>query len=213
MSVELLYSQGDDLTVVNAARVSLNKISNSLKWDDIRLINYLAKNNHWTPFSHPHISFRIKAPLFVARQWFKSTVGTTRNEMSRRYVDSTPEFHRVNEWRKRPEKSIKQGSGDALGRLKSPIATFLKGTAQVVSLGVYKALLWLNVAPEQARMVLPQSMMVEWIETGSLAFWARFYQLRADSHAQKEIQEYAHVISGYVESKFPVSWKALTAVQ
>ena len=207
--IELIDHLGTDLTVVNAARVSMDKVSDVLDDRDIKLIQFLAKYNHWTPFSQPQIQLRIKMPIFVARQWFKSTAGLTRNEVSRRYVDTDPEFFVPELWRNRPDGSIKQGSGSILGDsdqvdVSKVYREFLAG-----AIDVYRGLVKRGIAPEQARMILPQSMMTEFIETGSLAAYARMFKLRIDGHAQKEIQEYAGMLDGVVSELFPVSWAAL----
>jgi len=207
--IELIDHLGTDLTVVNAARVSMDKVSDVLDDRDIKLIQYLAKYNHWTPFSQPQIQLRIKMPIFVARQRFKSTAGLTRNEVSRRYVDTDPEFFVPELWRNRPDGSIKQGSGSILGDsdqvdVSKVYREFLAG-----AIDVYRGLVKRGIAPEQARMILPQSMMTEFIETGSLAAYARMFKLRIDGHAQKEIQEYAGMLDGVVSELFPVSWAAL----
>ena len=211
MKAELLTVMGDDLMVVNAARVSMAKHHDVFDDEsDAKLIRYLARNGHWTPFAQPQIQFRIEAPIFVARQWFRHNVGTVRNEVSRRYVDDDPIFYIPNEWRSRPEGSIKQGSGDPLrgeNRRKADVAFRLAHTQARES---YWELLTLGVAPEQARMVLPQTMLTTWIETGSLAYWSRLCNLRLDSHAQKETGELAMQVASHMAKAFPVSWAALT---
>lgn len=215
-SVQLIDHMGSDLTVVNAARVSMAKESqweedlgpenwqNTLSKRDCGLISYLAKHKHWTPFGHPQISLRIKMPIFIARQWFKHQIGFNRNETSRRYVDDTPEFYVPTEWRKRAE-NVKQGSSeetvDGFG-LVYPIAV---GNA----LHTYNHMLSIGVCPEQARMVLPQSMYTEFVEVGSLAAYARLAGLRLDPHAQKEVQWYAEAIDKIMAELYPVSWAAL----
>jgi thymidylate synthase (FAD) len=177
---------------------------------DTRLIKYLAREKHVTPFFHPQIQLRITAPIFVARQWFRSTVGAARSEISRRYVDSAPEFFVPSTWRARPEGSIKQGSGGDLDAENQVRAAGAYGRALGACQSAYDHLIKMGVAPEQARMILPQSMMTTWIETGSLAYWARFYGLRADCHAQLEIQRCAEMVAQIIEPLFPVSWEALT---
>jgi thymidylate synthase (FAD) len=176
---------------------------------DEKLIKYLAKHSHWTPFGQPVIQLRVTVPIFIARQAHRSTVGTVRNEISRRYVDDAPEFFAPEEWRSRPAKSIKQGSGEALPMHLAWKADALYTNSVSKAAEAYNALLELGVAPEQARMVLPQSMMTQWVESGSLAYWWRFYCLRSDSHAQKEIQDLASLIKEVVQPLFPVCWKAL----
>lgn len=207
--VELLEVFGDDLTVVNAARVSFDKVSLELSEGDKKLIRYLAKHEHVSPFFHPQVRLRIKMPIFVAREWGKHTIGTTRNEISRRYVQSIPEC-----WVPSPadlrekDKNVKQGSKD------TPIAEAEEVHAVVEehvrsTVGLYESLLAKGVAPEIARCILPQSMYTEFIETGSLAAMARICHLRLGPDAQKEIREYAQRLSALVAEAFPVSWLAL----
>ncbi|MHB1266624.1 MAG: FAD-dependent thymidylate synthase [Acidithiobacillus ferriphilus] len=208
--IELLDHMGDDLAVVNAARVSMHKESLTLCDNDEKLIRYLAKHNHWTPFAHVQFQFRIKMPIFVAREWTRSNIGLTRNEVSRRYVDTPPEFWTPKgAWRGRAE-NVKQGSGDLLQEEVCDDATRLYWEAVAVCSENYRAMLDIGVCPEQARTLLPQSMMTEFIETGSLAAYARIYNLRSDPHAQVEIQDYAHAISEAIAPIVPVSWAALT---
>lgn len=207
-SVELLDVFGDDLTVVNAARVSFAKESTEMSDRDAKLVKYLADHNHVTPFFHPQARFRLKMPIFVAREWFRHQIGFARNEVSRRYVDSDPEFWMPEELRER-DSNKKQGSkedkiqynGHCLARMKKH---------QEESLELYKYLLDYQVCPEQARAVLPQSMLTEFIETGSLAAYARLYKLRTDPTAQREIQELAAAVGNLLSEKFPISWAALT---
>ena len=168
MKVTLLRTSGTDLDVVNAARVSFEKESEEFSTADASLIRYLARHNHWTPMAHVGATFRIKAPIFVARQLGKHQVGLVWNEVSRRYVDNEPEFFRPDSWRGRAE-SVKQGSGGDLDSVTHHLAgTYLvRNTAG--ALRDYNRLLDLGVCPEQARMILPQNTMTEWIWTGSLA--------------------------------------------
>lgn len=208
MKVDYVDHMGNDLTVVNAARVSFNKHKEEFGEDDERLIKFLARNNHWTPFSHPVVTVRVKAPIFVARQLFKHKVGMTENEVSRRYVDDTPEFF-FPVFRKKPDNGIKQGSKDERPEYYDRCEQVLL-QAQDAALEAYNFLLQADVAPEQARMVLPQSMYTEWYWTGSLASFARIYSLRIDAHAQKETQDIAKMIDDIIRPLFPVSWEALT---
>lgn len=210
MNVEYVSHFGDDLMVANVARVSMDKHHEAFEAGDERLINYLAKHNHITPFFHPQLQLRIKAPIFIARQWFRSVIGVARNETSRRYVDTPPEFFAPSAWRSRPEGSIKQGSGDGLDAESSEHCFAILEHFHNRAKAAYQDLLDFGVAPEQARMVLPQSMYTTWIETGSLAYWARVYGLRAEAHAQVEIQELAQMMGAIVAEHFPVSWRALT---
>lgn len=214
MKAELIDRMGDDITVCNAARVSFNKEavaqpSGSLYERDEKLISYLAKHNHFTPFTHPQITMRETVPIFVARQRFKHTVGFSYNEVSRRYVDDTPEFFKPEVWRSRPEGGLKQGSGNT-----HPDSEMFQGTyGEFIknAQATYENMIACGVAPEQARMVLPQSMYTSYYVTGSLAAWARAYALRIDAHAQVEIQDLAKQWSEIIAPLYPVSWKALTA--
>lgn len=204
---------GSDLTVVNSARVSFNKESELtdegiLPTSDVKLIGYLASHNHITPFTHPQITLRETIPIFVARQRFKHVVGFTYNEVSRRYVDDTPEFFVPKEWRNRPNGSVKQGSGGIHKRSNYWGMEYLDICDKTIAL--YEAMIVDGVAPEQVRMVLPQSMLTSYYVTGSLAAFARAYRQRIDSHAQKEIQLLAEQWDEIIAPLFPVSWKALT---
>lgn len=174
---------------------------------DRKLIRYLAKHEHWSPFAHCMASFRVKAPLFVARQLAKHQVGFSWNEVSRRYVDSPPEFYIPSEWRMKADDK-KQGSSEE-GAL-DEIGGF-RIYCQLAK-AFYQHALDLGVCPEQARMILPQNTMTEWWWTGSLYGWSRMYKLRADSHTQKETREIAEKIGAYMRGLFPVSWEALTEV-
>ena len=205
--VECIGVFGNDLMVVNAARVSFFKESKDITTQDEKLIKYLARNNHITPFFHPQVQFRIRMPIFVAREWYRHQIGFARNEVSRRYVDETPECFVPDYLRKR-NISIKQGS--SLEKIEENDACMLLiNNLHLTSIELYEELLKSGVCPEQARIVLPQSMYTEFIETGSLAAYARLCKLRLDPHAQKEIQVYADMVSTILMEKFPVSWNAL----
>jgi len=201
MQVDLIDHMGNDLTVVNAARVSFDKTSNELSHADIKLIYFLAKHQHWSPFSHAFLQFRIKAPIFVARQLGKHQVGLSWNEISRRYVDYEPEFYVPSKWRLRAD-NIKQGSSS------EEIEYNITSTMQYVQ-QTYDNLLREDIAPEMARMVLPQNMMTEWYWSGSLYAFARVCQLRLDSTAQVEVQEVARQLSAHCLTLFRHSWSAL----
>jgi len=201
MQVNLIDHMGSDLTVVNAARVSFDKTSKELSHADIKLIYFLAKHQHWSPFSHAFLQFRIKAPIFVARQLGKHQVGLSWNEISRRYVDYEPEFYVPSKWRLRAD-NIKQGSSS------EEIEYNITSTMQYVQ-QTYDNLLREGVAPEMARMVLPQNMMTEWYWSGSLYAFARVCQLRLDSTAQVEVQEVARQLSAHCLTLFRHSWSAL----
>lgn len=198
---------GDDLMVVNAARVSFKKQSNTLEEKDIKLINYLAKHKHWTPFAHPQICLHIKAPFPIRTQFFKHKVGFVENEVSRRYVDDDPEFF-YPRWSSRPT-NMKQGAGDHVETDVQNKAYLVYSQAIEACNNAYKDLLNLGLAPEQSRMVLPLGTYTEWYWTGSLAAYARFYAQRSDPHAQAEIREYAEEIGSIISGLFPVSWSAL----
>jgi thymidylate synthase (FAD) len=207
---------GNDLTVVNAARVSFNKESNTnehgnLSIGDTKLIKYLADNNHWTPFAHPQVTLRIKAPIFVRTQLFKHKVGFTENEVSRRYVDEEPEFF-FPVFRQRPDNGMKQGSKNEFPVNLEKCETVL-ASVHNIALKAYNILLAENVAPEQARMVLPQSMYTEWYWTGSLAAYARMCKQRLDPHAQLETKEIAIQIEKIIKPLFPISWGVLVGTE
>ena len=209
--VTLVDHMGKDLTVVNAARVSLGKKKEKLGDGYEKLIQYLADHNHWSPFGHCSLQFHIKAPVFVARQLVKHQIGLTWNEISRRYVDNEPEFHTVDVWRKRAENK-KQGSdpddtiewvnrGERVGAVQLNV--------EYHALMGYKEMIEAGVAPEQARMILPQSMMTEWYWTGSLYAFARVCALRLEETAQQETQVVVRDIAKQAEKYFPISWKCL----
>jgi thymidylate synthase (FAD) len=197
---------GDDITVVNAARVSFGKKSKyectdmvKGKWElaprDAKLINYLAEHNHKSPFNHAFATFHVKAPVFVARQLVKHEYMPW-NEISRRYVDSEPEFYLPDQWRGR-SKDKKQGSEGIAQTFVSDWDTYNH------SLKIYKDLLKDGVCPEQARMVLPQSMMTEWYWSGSLYAFAKMCKLRCAPDTQAETAEVAWGISLKMEDLFP----------
>lgn len=236
MKAEYIDHMGDDLMVVNAARVSHDKRSSwqepdfgvpanwTLRARDERLIRFLTTSDpqHWTPFGHPHICLRMTVPIFVERQLTRSRVGFDGvdeliiNEESRRYVDDEPEFFQPEVWRSRPEASIKQGSGGEFQGLLSGLGSphgIPPGDAHAMvcrnALRVYTSMISAGVAPEMARMVLPLSMYTSWYWTGSLAAWARAAVLRLDKHAQKESRDVFEQVSAIIAPYFPVSWKYL----
>ena len=214
MKVELIDYMGGDLSICNAARVSFEKESSledgKIAGRDQKLLNYLAKHKHWTPFAHTSLSFRISAPVYVARQLGKHQVGLVWNEVSRRYVDTTPTFHIPHQWRARAD-NVKQGSRIESVPKSDQIARnyylYLETAKEL-----YHCLLEDGVCPEQARMVLPQSMITQWIWTGSLAAFARVCNLRLDSHTQAETREVAREIDSLIRrlGDFHYSWSALT---
>jgi thymidylate synthase (FAD) len=201
---------GDDNMVVDNARVSFNKQAAEYTTEqNNKLIAYLAKHHHWTPFACCQIRLHVKVPIFLARQYFKHQVGSTKNEVSRRYVESEVEIWHPKAWRKRPTNSIKQGSGDCMDASISRIAYQRYKTAVDTAAEAYSSLLELGVCPEQARAILPQGMCTEFIDTGSLVYWARVYKQRSDATAQKEWQEVCEQINEIMVGLFPVSWPAL----
>tara|TARA_R100001377_G_scaffold70912_1_gene46427 strand:- start:536 stop:1186 length:651 start_codon:yes stop_codon:yes gene_type:complete len=216
MKVKFIDKMGSDLSVVNAARVSFAKTSD---WDaipeagavegllstkDEGLIKYLAKHNHWSPFGHASMQIHVKAPIFVARQLVKHQVGLVWNEVSRRYVDDEPEFYEPTEWRLAAENK-KQGSSNET--IKLDISSTYQSAKEC-----YNNMLDLNIAPEMARMVLPQSMYTEWYWSGSLMAFARVCNLRCKPDTQLETQMVANQIDKIGEELFPYSWEALRDV-
>lgn len=206
--VECLDHMGSDKTVVNAARVSFSNDSTSSFFEagDEKLIAYLAKHQHWSPFAHTSIQFKCKAPIFLTRQLAKHQVGGAWNEVSRRYVDFEPEFWKPEIFRGRSD-SAKQGSAGEIQHQFYARDVVVNHTRKCVL--EYEKLLECGVAPEQARIVLPLNSMTEWIWTGSLYFWARVCRLRLEEHAQKEAQDFAKMISSHCENLFYFSWKEL----
>jgi len=230
--VTLIDHMGDDLSVVNAARVSFGKrveldLSQYddveyegcltqipiLQDRDIKLIKYLAKHDHWSPFGHASMQFHIKAPVFVARQLVKHQVGLVWNEVSRRYVDNEPEFYTPEVWRASAENK-KQGSSDEeidINPSSGSGPQMVDDYQQVLKSAkwTYEHLLDLGVCPEQARMVLPQSMMTEWYWSGTLYAFASICNLRCKPEVQLETQMIAKEIDMQAGKLFPVSWEAL----
>ena len=212
---------GSDLTTVNAARVSFGKQSTPVKWDcyeyesggasgdfiavlkegDVKLIKYLAKHKHLSPFGHAFASFHVKAPIFVARQLVKHKF-LRWNEISRRYVDDDPEFYLPDVWRGRSADK-KQGSEGEVNPEYNP--QYLDGKIKAA----YLQALDMGIAPEQARMLLPQSTMTEFYWSGSLDAFASMCRLRCASDTQYESRIVADQISKVMGELFPVSWKAL----
>lgn len=217
IKVELLDSMGDDLDVCNAARVSFAKETQwaameagegMLASGDIKLINYLAKHDHWTPFAHTALKFRVAAPVPIRTQCFKHKIGMVENEESRRYISTTPEIFIPEFFRSKPEGSIKQGSGDVHPLSDKWLEVYQEMATD--SVNAYLQMLEDGVCPEQARFILPQGAIVNWIWTGNLVSFANFYNKRTDVNAQKEVQVVAELVGKEVERIFPVSWKALT---
>ena len=212
MNIELIDKMGTDLSVVDAARVSFAKKSKwarqipalgtyELSERDERLIKYLAEHEHWSPFAHASMQFRIKAPVFVARQLVKHQVGLVWNEVSRRYVDDEPEFYIPFMWRKKAENK-KQGSSDEEVEYDiTPLVKYVKET--------YNNMLSDDIAPEMARMVLPQNMMTEWYWSGTLFAFARVCNLRNKPDAQQETRMITQQMEKHMKDHFPISSKYL----
>lgn len=229
MRATYIDHMGTDLSVVNAARVSFGKksalepvfryfenfdishgyetirekVGEKLSEKDAKLISYLAKHDHWTPFAHTAITVHVKAPLFVARQLGKHQIGFVWNEISRRYVTDTPEFYTPDYWRQSAE-NVKQGSSNA-----EVNPEYNPAYLNPKILYSYREALGMGVCPEQARMVLPQSMYTEWYWTGNLYGYARMYLKRTAPDTQRETQEVARQIGAIIQPLFPVSWKSL----
>jgi len=210
IETKLIDRLGSDLTVANAARVSFAKSHKTLMAGDRKLIAFLAREGHWSPFGHCQLQFWCKAPMFIARQLQKHTVGLCWNEVSRRYVDTPPEFYAPTGWRLRAEDK-KQGSTDIIHKDNEELNVSYNALMKQ-SEAFYTHLIEVEgVAPEQARMVLPQSLMTEWYWTGSLYAFARIHELRVAKDAQLECQLFAKEIDRCVSEvvDLSASWEAL----
>ena len=205
MKATLLNYMGDDNTVVDAARVSFKKGHKEFtEAQNHKLIKYLADHGHYSPFGHCFASFHVKAPVFVRAQLVKHEY-LRMNEVSRRYVDDTPEFYHPEVWRSRA-KDKKQGSGESLKHYEDGGGWGLYGS----QLMLYETMIEDGIAPEMARMVLPQSMYTEWFWSGSLDAFANMCNLRCKPDTQEETRLIANQISEQMLEKFPVSWSELT---
>ena len=235
---------GNDDSIVNAARISMDKLADmytpeqnqqlikflalgmsskdlekdievlstgQLSNQEIKeiLFEYKNKATHWTPFAHTAVSLRMKAPVPIRTQCFKHKQGLVENEESRRYINSTPELF-IPEFRLRPEGSIKQGSAGTHPDNKYWVNRYTEECNHMIQ--TYEDMIANNIAPEQARFVLPQGCEVNWIWTGNVLAYANFYNKRSDNHAQKEIQELAEQVSNIIAPLYPMSWEALTGV-
>jgi thymidylate synthase (FAD) len=205
MKATYLNHMGSDLSVVNSARTSFGKTSEVFEERDAKLIRYLAKHKHLSPFGHAFLSFHVKAPVFVRAQLVKHKFLRV-NEISRRYVDSEPEFYAPEIWRGRAEDK-KQGSTDKADSQYFPSVYMTE--VHEAALERYNKMLSQGVAPEMARAILPQSMYTEWWWSGSLDAFAAMCKLRCAPDAQYESRVIADQISDLIEPLFPVSWAAL----
>lgn len=210
MRATYVEHMGNDLSVVNAARVSFGKEKQEFDEKDARLLRYLAKHRHELPFAHPHVTFHFEAPIFVARQLAKHQVGFVWSEISRRYVTGEPKFWGPEGWRK-VAADKKQGSSEEIfqGVEAMYVARDYKYAVKV-AIEEYEKMIQKGVCPEQARAVLPQGVYTEWRWTGSLLGWARVWGLRVKPDAQKETRELVEQIGPKMAKLFPVSWKVLT---
>ena len=212
MKAEYIDHMGSDASVVKAARVSF--AADGLEFDgerDSGLINYLAKHHHWTPFAHTSITFRMTAPVPIRTQCFKHKVGFSENEESRRYISSSPKFFIPQQFRKHPEGSVKQGSGEDMHPTGNKYWRRHFQTVNTMCLESYEMAIAGGMCPEQARFLLPQGTEVSWYWTGSLSAYARFYKQRTDPHAQQEIKILALEVGEILKPLYPVAWGALTS--
>lgn len=204
---------GGDISVVNAARVSFGVVREGKLIDeakDVGLIKFLARERHVTPFRHATVSFRCKAPIAIARQLGKHQVGFSWNEKSRRYKDDGVECYIPDTLYSRPE-NLHSGSGEEVTGTKRLDAYYWFDRAYDKAMEAYQELLESGIAPEQARFVLPQGMVTEWVWTGSLYGWFEVYRQRSSTHAQSEVRLFAEQIDTAMSELFPVSWAALKA--
>lgn len=239
MRAQYVDHMGSDLSVVNAARVSFDKVSTwerpvlrvetyihphngdelerkvlgdpRLSEADTRLIRYLARHDHWTPFAHTSVTLRMQAPVPIRTQCFKHKQGLVENEESRRYISSTPELYVPSVFRSKPEGSAKQGSAGDHPRSHEWRREYRMAGEYAIKL--YEDMIRDGVCPEQARFILPQGCEVNWIWTGNIYAFANFYLKRTDPHAQQEIQLLAQEVGSLIEPLFPVSWAALTRLE
>lgn len=216
MKATYLEHMGTDKSIVAAARVSFGKFKEGFDDADKKLLNFLARNSHESPFAHTAVKFHFEAPIFVARQLAKSQIGFSWNEVSRRYVKSEPRFWVPNEWRKAAE-NVKQGSNaESIKELSEPFGEHKKVDISfnyyyvaLMCKDLYEQMLKDGVCPEQARSVLPQSMITEWHWTGSLLGWARVWHLRTKPDAQKETRDLVLQIDEPLTKLFPEAWSVL----
>jgi thymidylate synthase (FAD) len=216
--VRLVDSMGTELSIVNAARVSYDKESNELSQRDEKLLEFLIRENHMSPFRHASMTFEVYAPLFVARQWWKYAVASTHiddqngwNESSRRYITENEEFYipAPDQWRSKPENS-KQGSGEPVDNKTGEMFTDILESFVAHGQSIYKMAMDNNIAPEQARVFLPAyGMYVRWRWTTSLQGLITFLQQRLPHDAQSEIRDYAEAVQELVKDKFPTTFNLM----
>ncbi len=209
-TVEYLRHSGTDRAIAEAAWVSTDSAKGRTEDDVRRILRYLAKHEHWTPFAQTSLTLRVEVPIFVARQLMRHNVGIVWNEESRRYVDTPPTFYMPSEWRGRPVGGIKQGSSGVLHPSKTVGIDWRVKMLIRTCDRIYRCMLKLGVAPEQARMVLPLCTMTQIVATMSLSAAHRICRLRLDSHAQSEIRDVAVQISSICQRYFPLAWSALS---
>ena len=209
IDLEFMHSMGGDDLVVDAARVSFSKQADNYgPQQNERLIQFLAREQHLHPFSHPQCTFRCSAPIFVARQLAKHQVGGTWNEVSRRYIKSNPEYWKPDFFRAKAE-NVKQGSSLEAHRRSDEFVEEYHDIC-IDAIATYNKMVALGICPEQARAILPQSVITEWVWTGSLLFWARVYGLRSSPETQLETRAFADLLDEQMSALFPIAWKALT---
>lgn len=202
-SVELIRASGSDLDIVNAARVSYGKMSNELTERDQKLINFLMMHNHTSPFEHNQLSFRVKAPIFVVRQWFRHRMHSY-NEISYRYVKSSLEFYTPPHWRYQHQQNHQASYGEFHNELLDQ--AYKKAIDTAVE--EYEKLLEAGVCREQARCVLPLCTYTEFIHTCNLHSFMNFLKLRIKPDAQHEIRVYAQAMLKLAQPHFPAALKA-----
>ena len=217
-TVEYICHSGSDLLVVNSARVSFSKESKEFNDKDEKLINFLAREKHLLPFRHPSLTLRCKAPMFVARQLGKHQTGMSWSEESRRYIKTEPEFYWPDKWRKAAD-NVKQGSSDETHDMvilygtggKNGLTDLEDCVKEIVEevLSLYNTLIKEGVAPEQARMILPQNVMINWVWTGTLLAWVHLIKERTSPTAQRETKEFAKMVEKIVREHYPISAGAL----
>ena len=211
IKVSVVEHMGDDVSVVNAARVTMGVVrKGGLNFRDEKLIKFLAREKHVTPFRHPQVTFRCSAPIAIARQLGKHQVGHSWNEMSRRYKDGEVECFMPELFFTRPS-DLHEGSGEVIDKTNgshSALQEVFRASYEG-AVKAYRGLVDAGIAPEQARFLLPQGMMTEWIWTGSLYGWAELYRQRSSTHAQYEARLFADEIDKHMSLLYPVSWQAL----